>query len=83
MKTTNTNALVIAILGRGWKEIPSKTSKARTFSKDVLSKKLYVGRAGSCRFGTCYSKSRPISRRSYQAMLLEGFQKIKTAHENK
>jgi len=78
MKLTNTNALIIAILGRGWKEVESRTSKARTFSKDVHGKKLFVGRAGSCRYGVCYSKSNPVSRRSYQAMLLEGFQKIKT-----
>jgi len=77
MKTTNTNALVIVVTGHGWKEIPSKTSKARTFSKDSIDTKVFIGRAGSCRVGVCYSKSHPISERIKNLMLLEGFQKIK------
>ena len=77
MKLTNTNALIIAVTEHGWKEVESGTSKARTFLKDSTNTKVFIGRAGSCRVGVCYSKSHPISERIKNLMLLEGFQKIK------
>jgi len=56
----------------GYKEVKSSTRKARTFIKESMERldkdtgtahlsRMYVGKSGSVRYGSVYSKSIPLS----------------------
>lgn len=80
--TARSEKLCIAIKLRGWIEVKSSTRKARTFTKEGISNKLYVGRASSCRYGLTYGKSRPIRKNIKAAMIAEANKHIKE-HDTK
>ena len=51
-----------SLIRRGFTEVSSKTKKARTFhGHHTPTRMMFVGKRGSVRTGTCYSKSIPIS----------------------
>ena len=78
---TKTSSLIQGLLSYGAKEEHSSTSKARTFVIPVIPQKFFVGRAGSCRYGRCYSHSTPVPRAIYRGLLKRGRRMIEEAHE--
>jgi len=59
-KMTKQQRLVKAAEARGFVVVPSLTKKAVALRLNGISKLLYIGKAGSCRFGLTYTDSRPI-----------------------
>jgi len=70
-KMTKQQRLVKAAEARGFVVIPSLTNKAVTLrlANEDNHKRLYIGKAGSCRFGLTYTNSRPIPTRTKMELI--------------
>lgn len=72
MAKTIAERLISALTSRGAHIVPSRSGKVITLTRPHKPGTFYfVGKAGSLRKGTCYSKSTPASLK-YKQLLLEG-----------
>lgn len=75
LKMTKTQMIIKGLELQGWKEVSSNSRKVKTFEDPKKGpKKLFVGKAGSLRYGRVFTQSIPVSEttKNYLKCLGEG-----------